>query len=118
MQLLQLVAARVLVEMRSGAMKTVAEWLKKYPGVNILAFERNASKSSGFGTSEEVCGFCLASHYFDGTQPERCKFCRAPLRKSHVISETREITGRTFTVVDLFPEGRPKCFRLFVVPKH
>jgi hypothetical protein len=85
-------------------MKTVAEWLKRHPGVNVLAFERHCDKSFGFGAWEEVCGFCLASHYFDGGPPEFCKFCRAPLRETHVSSDLPEITSRTYRLDWLLEE--------------
>jgi hypothetical protein len=77
-------------------MKTLHAWIKTHPGVSVLAFERNSDKSFGFGEREEVCGFCLASHYFDGEPPEFCKFCRAPLRETHMISDLPEITNRVY----------------------
>jgi len=55
-------------------MNTVGVWIKGHPGVNALSFERNSDKSFGFGEWEEVCGFCLASHYFEGEPSEFCKF--------------------------------------------
>jgi len=79
-------------------MKTLAAWIKANPGVNALAFERNADKCFGFGACEEVCGFCLASHYFDGEAPILCKFCRAPLRETHVISNLPEIANRVHSL--------------------
>jgi len=77
-------------------MKTLAAWIKAHPGVNVLAFERNHAKSFGFGAWEEVCGFCLASHYFDGEPPKLCKYCRAPLRESHLISDLPELLNRVY----------------------
>jgi len=44
--------------------KTLYQWKQAHPHVNVLAFEANYDKESGFGELEEVCGFCLASHYF------------------------------------------------------
>jgi len=99
-------------------MKTLAAWIKANPGVNALAFERNADKSFGFGRSEEVCGFCLASHYFDGEPPERCKFCRALLRESHVVANFPEITSRAYSFTSLSDapaQHTPKS--LFLVPQ-
>jgi len=77
-------------------MKTLQAWIKAHPGVNVLAFERNYDKSFGFGGWEDVCGFCLASYYFDAEPPESCKFCRAPLRETNVISDLPEITSRVY----------------------
>jgi len=77
-------------------MKTLHAWIKAHPGVNVLAFERNYDKSFGFGEREDVCGFCLASHYFDAEPPESCKFCRAPLRETNVISDLPEIGDRIY----------------------
>lgn len=74
-------------------MNTVGAWIKAHPGVNVLAFERNYGKSFGFGSMEEVCGFCLASHYFDREPPELCRFCRAPIRESHLISDLPEVVS-------------------------
>ena len=77
-------------------MRTLQSRINANPGINVLAFERNASKSYGFGEGEEVCGFCLASHYFDEEPPEFCKFCRAPLRKTHAISDLPSIRDRVY----------------------
>ena len=77
-------------------MNTVAAWIKEHPGVNALAFEANSDKSFGFGEREEVCGFCLASHYFEDKLTDSCKFCRAPLRDTHVISDLPEVTSRVY----------------------
>jgi len=94
-------------------MKTLAAWIKANPGVNVLAFERNAKESFGFGQSEEVCGFCLASHYFDGKPPERCTFCRASFRESHLISDLPELLNRAYSLERTssrplqIPKGRP-----------
>lgn len=97
-------------------MNTVAEWLKQHPGVNVLAFERHSDKSFGFGTWEEVCGFCLASHYFDRQAPELCKFCRAPLRETHVISDLPEVTNRIYQFSWLLGEpAQPKQKLPFIV---
>ena len=54
-------------------MTTLARWIKEHPGVNALDFERNYRKSFNFGRFEELCGFCLASHYFEGEPPIRCR---------------------------------------------
>ena len=77
-------------------MNTLQAWVKAHPGVNVLALERNADKSFGFGDYEEVCGFCLASHYFGREPPEFCKFCRAPLRETQVISDLPSVRNRIF----------------------
>jgi hypothetical protein len=77
-------------------MKTLQSWINAHPGVNVLAFEGNSGKSFGFGVSEEVCGFCLASHYFDERPPGTCRFCRAPLRETHVISDLPSIKNRIY----------------------
>ena len=97
-------------------MKTLAAWIKANPGVNVLAFERNHTKSFGFGELEEVCGFCLASHYFDCEPPERCKFCRALFRESHLISDLPELLNRVYKLgeLGLRPPEPPKK-RPFVV---
>jgi hypothetical protein len=54
-------------------MKTVAEWIKKHPGVKATMFERNYKKESGSGGFEAVCGFCLASHYFRKRLRSKCR---------------------------------------------
>jgi len=77
-------------------MNTVSEWVKAHSGVRIAAFERNWNKSFGFGTWEDVCGFCLASHYFNERPPKHCRFCQAPLRETHVISDLPEVTKRIY----------------------
>jgi|SRR5215472_8734807 len=79
-----------------SGMNTLHAWIKAHPGVNVLAFESNYDKSFGFGEWEEVCGFCLASHYFDEEPPEFCKFCRAPLRETNIISDLPEIANRIY----------------------
>jgi hypothetical protein len=78
-------------------MRTLGAWKAAHPSVNVLAFEANPDKAFGFGSNEEVCGFCLASHYFDDHAPVLCKFCRAPLRETHVISNFPEIENRLYT---------------------
>jgi hypothetical protein len=99
-------------------MNTVAAWIKEHPRVNVLAFEQNFDKSSGFGGEEEVCGFCLASHYFDQRPPEFCRFCRAPLWATHVLSELAEITERTYDLGWLVREPeQPAPHRLILVRK-
>jgi hypothetical protein len=82
--------------------KTVAAWIKEHPGINALAFESNSDKSFGFGEREEVCGFCLASHYFDEEPPQFCKFCRVPLRDTHIISGLPEVANRVYDAGLLF----------------
>jgi hypothetical protein len=100
-------------------MNTIAAWMKAHPSVNALAFERNSDKSFGFGTWEEVCGFCLASHYFEGDPPEVCKFCRAPLRDTHVISGLSEVANRIYDFGWLFRAPiRSQRKLLFVVRKN
>lgn len=84
-------------------MKTLAAWINANSGVNVLAFERNYDKSFGFGKWEEVCGFCLASHYFDGEPPERCKFCRALFRESRLISDLPELLSRVYSLGGAIP---------------
>jgi len=77
-------------------MNTLQAWIKAHPGINVLAFESNHNKSFGFGSNEIVCGFCLASHFFEEDEPEKCRFCRAPIRETAVISDLPEITGRKY----------------------
>ena len=74
---------------RRELMQTLGAWKAAHPGVNVLAFEANSDRTFGFGHNEEVCGFCLASHYFEDEPPRLCNFCRAPLRETHVISYFR-----------------------------
>ena len=81
---------------REDSVKTVAAWITKHPGINALAFEGNSDKSFGFGEWEEVCGFCLASHYFNRKAPEFCQFCRAQLRETRVISDLPLVTSRIY----------------------
>jgi len=83
-------------------MNTLAAWIKEHPGVNVLVFERKYGKSFGFGRFEEVCGFCLASHFFDREPPVTCRFCRAPLQETHVISNLPEVTNRVYRVGQFF----------------
>jgi hypothetical protein len=83
-------------------MKTLTAWIKAHPGIDVLAFERNHHKSFGFGEHEEVCGFCLASHYFDLEPPEFCKFCRAPIQNTFAISDLPEIVTRIYNFSHLF----------------
>jgi len=78
--------------------KTLRKWIEAHPGIDVLAFERNHHKSFGFGEQEEVCGFCLASHYFEGEPPKVCRFCRAPLGDTHVISDLLEIATRVYNL--------------------
>lgn len=100
-------------------MNTVAAWIKEHPGVNVLAFERNSDKSIGFGKREEVCGFCLASHYFEGEPPSWCRFCRASLRETHVISNLPEIVNRIYTLPLFQPAVKPAPRELpFIVKKR
>jgi hypothetical protein len=98
---------------------TVAAWIKEHPGVNVLAFERNSDKSIGFGKREEVCGYCLASHYFEGKPPSCCRFCRAPLRETHLISDFSEIVNRIYTLPLFHPAVKPAQRKLlFIVKKR
>ena len=100
------------------SMNTLQAWIKAHPGVNVLAFERNSDKSLGFGDYEEVCGFCLASHYFDGEPPEFCKFCRAPLRETRIISDLSEIRSRIYNFSGLSLAANVPIRTLpFVVPR-
>jgi len=84
-------------------MRTFAVWIKANPGVNALMLERNYAKSFGFGRFEEVCGFCLASHYFDGEPPERCSFCRALFREALLISGLAEVLSRVYRIGGSLP---------------
>jgi hypothetical protein len=77
-------------------MRTVTAWKTAHPNVNILAFEANFDKAFGLGRFEEVCGFCLASHYFNEGPPIVCHFCRAPLREASLISDFPEIVNRIY----------------------
>ena len=98
-------------------MRTLNAWLKAHPHVNVLAFERNYAQQRGFGAEEEVCGFCLASHFFDGEPPKLCSFCRAPIRDTHAISDLPEILARRYDMAPL--PARREMVRplLFVVSK-
>jgi hypothetical protein len=99
-------------------MSTMQAWINAHPGVNVLAFERNCDKSFGFGEWEEVCGFCLASHYFDGEPPECCRFCRAPLRETCVVSDLPEIKNRIYNFGWLsLPANVPTRRLPFLVPR-
>jgi hypothetical protein len=80
-------------------MKTVAEWLKKHPGVKAKIFERNYKKESGSGKFEAVCGFCLASHYFRSRLGVNCRFCSAPFQESRSISTLREILTQRWRII-------------------
>jgi hypothetical protein len=99
-------------------MRTLQSWLNAHPHVNVLAFEKNYAQQRGFGAEEEVCGFCLASHFFDSEPPEYCGLCRAPLRDSHAISDLREIVARRYEL-RLFPAEQKHVRPLpFVVRKY
>ncbi|GEM_PF-5790785 len=78
--------------------RTLLEWKQQHPHVNVLAFECNHDKAFGFGDFEEVCGFCLASHYFEKEPPECCRFCRAPIRDARIISDLPEIVNRVYSL--------------------
>jgi hypothetical protein len=80
-------------------MKTLAEWLKAHPRVSAQMFERNYNKASGSGRFEEVCGFCLASHYFTDKPRKICKFCRAPIRETRSISDLPEVLNQRWRLV-------------------
>jgi hypothetical protein len=95
--------------------KTLFQWKQAHPHVNVLAFEANCDKESGFGDWEEVCGFCLASHYFEKEPPEICQFCRAPIRETEVISDLEEITNRKYFMLAAGATDRPELFRPFLV---
>lgn len=77
---------------------SLQEWIAAHPGINALAFEANHEKSFGFGSFEEVCGFCLASHYFDDEPPTRCTFCRSPFEEARAISDLSQIKNRVYSV--------------------
>jgi hypothetical protein len=79
-------------------MKTVAEWLEKHPDVKARMFERNYKKESGSGRFEDVCGFCLASHYFRKKLRAKCKFCGAPFRESRSISKLPEVLSQRWRI--------------------
>jgi hypothetical protein len=79
-------------------MKTVAEWLEKHPGVKAGMFERNYKKESGSGRLEDVCGFCLASHYFRKKLRAKRKFCGAPFRETRSISKLPEVLSQRWRV--------------------
>ena len=79
-------------------MRTFQKWISEHPHINVLVFEKNYDKEFGFGALEEVCGFCLASHFFDDEPPKICHFCRAPIRETHTISDLPEITSRKYVI--------------------
>lgn len=89
--------------------KTLHAWKQTHPHVNVLAFESNHDKSCGFGDLEEVCGFCLASHYFEDEPPELCAFCRTPIREGRAISDLPEIVSRKYRLAPSAPTavGKP-----------
>ncbi len=90
-------------------MKTLVEWLESHPRVSAQMFERNYNKATGSGRFEEVCGFCLASHYFKEKAPKICKFCRAPIRGTRSISDLPEVlTQRWRLVYKLNQLGSPR----------
>src|SRR4029077_2343922 len=98
-------------------MKTLQAWIRGHPGINVLAFEMNAGKSFGFGGKEEVCGFCLASHYFAEDAPAFCRFCRSPLWETHAISDLPEVQRRVYTIRLLgSPRSTEEPKALFIVP--
>ncbi len=80
-------------------MKTVAEWVKKHPGVKARMFERNYKKQSGSGKFEAVCGFCLASHYFRNRLRKNCRFCLAPFWEAETISRLPDILSQSWHIV-------------------
>jgi len=84
---------------RGNSMKTVAEWLRKHPGVKARMFERNYKKESGSGKLEAVCGFCLASHYFRRKLRQNCRFCAAPFREARSISGLPEILSQRWRIL-------------------
>jgi hypothetical protein len=92
--------------------KTLHAWKLAHPHVNMLVFEANYNKRNGFGEFEIVCGWCLASHYFDDEPPEICRFCRAPIRETHIISNLPEILSQRWRVITIAKarplEGRPE----------
>ncbi|MGH9787893.1 MAG: hypothetical protein ACRD4U_04215 [Candidatus Acidiferrales bacterium] len=77
---------------------TVQEWVAAHSGINALTFEANYDKSFGFGSFEEVCGFCLASHYFDGEPPKFCTFCRAPFEEARAISDLAQVKFQRYSI--------------------
>jgi len=86
-------------DIRGDSMKTVAEWLKKHPGVKARMFERNYKKESGSGKFEADCGFCLASHYFRGKLRKDCRFCAAPFREARPISTLPETLSQRWRLI-------------------
>jgi len=78
--------------------RTLLEWKQKHPRVNVLAYECNSDQAFGFGELEQVCGFCLASLYFENQPPKICPFCRAPIREARVISDLPEIVNRVYSL--------------------
>ena len=76
--------------------KTLSQRKQAHPRVNVLAFQANYNKSFGFGNNEVVCGYCLASHYFDEREPEFCAFCRAPIRRTQTIADLPEVVNEVF----------------------
>jgi hypothetical protein len=80
-------------------MKTVAEWIRKHPGVKAWMFERKYKKESGSGKFEAVCGFCLASHYFRTRLRRDCRFCAAPFREARSISMLPEVRAQRWRLL-------------------
>ena len=69
-------------------------------------FEKNYAISVGLGQFETVCGFCLASHFFEESQPTLCALCGAPFQEAQSISDLEEVKEQRWRIVDqaLFQE--------------
>jgi hypothetical protein len=98
--------------------KTLFQWKQEHAHVNVLAFEANCHKESGFGELEEVCGFCLASHYFERIPPKVCRFCRAPIREARSISGLPEVVNQVWTLSSSGIELAKSKPGLFLVQKR
>jgi len=99
--------------------RTLLQWKNQHPHVNVLAFESNYNKRFGFGRLEDVCGFCLASYFFDDEPPEVCRYCRAPIQEANAISDLPDIAQRKYAVSRGMTEGDGRCRgKLFIVKRE
>ena len=80
-------------------MGTLDRWIKAHPQVIPSMFEKNYEKHSGSGKFEDVCGFCLASHFFKDEPPTVCRFCRAPIRETRSISALPEVLHQAWRLL-------------------
>ncbi len=87
------------LEDEDSPLTTVSDWIRGHPDVDASQFEKNHSKKSGCGEHECICGFCLASHYFDIEPAGLCHFCGAAIQETLALSDLPEILNQRFRVV-------------------